>query len=229
MGGPILFLIPISHILIHGPAQYISQLSCLSVWLSGLLVFMSLGGSAYPEEHRDCSAAGVVIERPFGFSISSIYLSLGVLICPATTAAAAISTMWRSSITSSSKKLFPPSFSSSAYPRADEVIRPLLSCFQFLSTASPSSSIPTSQPPTSALDPLKLGLGLGGKSDGVRAFASSSATAFDLSSLTSSKARDAVDLARHYGRCYWELSKARLRQFISRLQMDKLFGLLRVG
>ncbi|OWM68394.1 protoheme IX farnesyltransferase, mitochondrial isoform X2 [Punica granatum] len=122
--------------------------------------------------------------------------------------------MWRSSITSSSKKLFPPSFSSSAYPRADEVIRPLLSCFQFLSTASPSSSIPTSQPPTSALDPLKLGLGLGGKSDGVRAFASSSATAFDLSSLTSSKARDAVDLARHYGRCYWELSKARLSMLV---------------
>lgn len=43
------------------------------------------------------------------------------------------------------------------------------------------------------------------------ASSSSAAASLDLSSLASLKAKDAVDFARHYGRCYWELSKARLR------------------
>lgn len=41
-----------------------------------------------------------------------------------------------------------------------------------------------------------------------------SASAADLSSLAASsmgKAKDVAYLAKHYGRCYWELSKARLR------------------
>lgn len=39
-------------------------------------------------------------------------------------------------------------------------------------------------------------------------------SAVDLSSFAASsvlKSREVVDLAKHYGRCYWELSKARLR------------------
>lgn len=41
-----------------------------------------------------------------------------------------------------------------------------------------------------------------------------SASAFHLSSLAAAsafKATEAAGLAKHYGRCYWELSKARLR------------------
>lgn len=41
-----------------------------------------------------------------------------------------------------------------------------------------------------------------------------SSSAFDLPSLAAAsalKAKEVADLAKHYGRCYWELSKARLR------------------
>lgn len=41
-----------------------------------------------------------------------------------------------------------------------------------------------------------------------------SATAVDLpaaASVSAFKAKEVADFAKHYGRCYWELSKARLR------------------
>ncbi|CAA2985344.1 protoheme IX farnesyltransferase, mitochondrial [Olea europaea subsp. europaea] len=44
-----------------------------------------------------------------------------------------------------------------------------------------------------------------------------STRAADLSSLAASsvlKAKDLADLAKHYGRCYWELSKARLSMLV---------------
>ncbi|KAG5076001.1 hypothetical protein JHK84_057232 [Glycine max] len=42
-----------------------------------------------------------------------------------------------------------------------------------------------------------------------------SATSFDISSASASKATtDFVSLTRHYGRCYWELSKARLSMLV---------------
>lgn len=120
--------------------------------------------------------------------------------------------MWRSSFASSSKKVLLSSLSAPAYHTTEEITRPLLSSFQFFSTAATSqSTIPTSQSLPSTSDPLKLGLGFSDKSDGIRAFASSSAAAFSLSSLVSSKSLDVGGLARHYGQCYWELSKARLR------------------
>ncbi|XP_054807995.1 protoheme IX farnesyltransferase, mitochondrial [Prosopis cineraria] len=72
-----------------------------------------------------------------------------------------------------------------------------------------SSSVPDS-------NSLKLGLT---KSDGIPAVSASSSStgAVDLTSLISaspSKAREIVDLTRHYSRCYWELSKARLSMLV---------------
>ncbi|KAG8653765.1 hypothetical protein MANES_05G061000v8 [Manihot esculenta] len=75
---------------------------------------------------------------------------------------------------------------------------------QFLSRCSSSSA---AIPPHS--DSLKSRF-LNRKSDGIRAFSpTSSAAAVDLSPLTS-----AMQLARHYSRCYWELSKARLSMLV---------------
>ncbi|KAA0049085.1 hypothetical protein IC582_012393 [Cucumis melo] len=67
-------------------------------------------------------------------------------------------------------------------------------------SSSPSSS-----------DPIRLGYS---NSHGVRVFSSVA----DPSSLAStpavSRVREVVDLARHYGSCYWELSKARLSMLV---------------
>ncbi|CAL5382528.1 unnamed protein product [Camellia sinensis] len=69
--------------------------------------------------------------------------------------------------------------------------------------------------PSSSPDSLKLGFP---KLDPVRSSGfASSAAAIDASPLAAasvSRARDVVDLARHYGRCYWELSKARLSMLV---------------
>ncbi|XP_028751628.1 protoheme IX farnesyltransferase, mitochondrial [Neltuma alba] len=101
----------------------------------------------------------------------------------------------------SSRNINPPSFST------DGVLR--LCLLSHSHRLYSSSSVPDSN---SSLDSLKLGLT---KSDGLPAVSasSSSAGAVDLTSLVSasaSKAREIVDLTRHYSRCYWELSKARL-------------------
>ncbi|KAF8407433.1 hypothetical protein HHK36_006566 [Tetracentron sinense] len=67
----------------------------------------------------------------------------------------------------------------------------------------------------SSTDSLKLGFDKPGE---VRAFgfASSETVLYPSALLTASasKARDFVDAARHYGRCYWELSKARLSMLV---------------
>lgn len=81
------------------------------------------------------------------------------------------------------------------------VLSPQLLSRSLYSSASSSSSSPS--------DSFKLGF-QNLKYDGIRAFSSSSsASAVDLSPLTS-----ALHLARHYTRCYWELSKARLRSIL---------------
>ncbi|XP_028095182.1 protoheme IX farnesyltransferase, mitochondrial-like [Camellia sinensis] len=78
---------------------------------------------------------------------------------------------------------------------------------QFYSTTATS--------PSSSPDSLKLGFP---KLDPVRSSGfASSAAAIDASPLAAesvTRARDVVDLARHYGRCYWELSKARLSMLV---------------
>ncbi|KAI3430131.1 Heme O synthase [Psidium guajava] len=122
--------------------------------------------------------------------------------------------MWRSSLSfSSTRKLLSSSSSSSSTHHSFYSIagRPLQSLSGSSSTSSVAATPSHPNPSVSATS----GVGLIGGADGVRGFASSSpaavtATAFDVSSLASSRARDVVDLARHYGRCYWELSKARL-------------------
>lgn len=134
--------------------------------------------------------------------------------------AATAAAMWRSSLSfSSARKLLSSSLSSPSsstnHSFYSVATRPLQSLSG--SSSSPSAAAPPSHPnpPVAATS----GVGLIGRADGVRGFASSSsaavaaaaAAAFDVSALASSRARDAVDLARHYGRCYWELSKARLR------------------
>lgn len=68
-------------------------------------------------------------------------------------------------------------------------------------THARSASSVADTPPSSAADSRKLGF---------RAFGSAAAidTTPSLAALSVSRA---VDIVRHYGQCYWELSKARLR------------------
>ncbi|CAL5331204.1 unnamed protein product [Camellia sinensis] len=122
--------------------------------------------------------------------------------------------MLRNSVSFSSKVLTssnPNSKSTFLFPGISTTyygIERSLSHSQFYSTTatSPSSSSP---------DSLKLGFP---KLDPVRSSGfTSSAAAIDASPLAAasvSRARDVVDLARHYGRCYWELSKARLSMLV---------------
>ncbi|KAL7233858.1 hypothetical protein ACSBR1_017462 [Camellia fascicularis] len=89
----------------------------------------------------------------------------------------------------------------------------LLKLSEFLSHSQFHSTTATS--PSSSPDSLKLGFP---KLDPVRSSGfASSAAAIDASPLAAasvSRVRDVVDLARHYGRCYWELSKARLSMLV---------------
>ncbi|KAJ7957276.1 protoheme IX farnesyltransferase, mitochondrial-like [Quillaja saponaria] len=123
--------------------------------------------------------------------------------------------MWRNSISFSSKLLL----SSSRYPKpfaypsvfkANGVLPLLL--FSHSHHLYSSSSIPTSDSSSDSLKPVFQ------KSDGVRGFSASSSTSVvDLSymvSASASKAGEILDLASHYGRCYWELSKARLSMLV---------------
>ncbi|XVE81476.1 hypothetical protein DITRI_Ditri15bG0067300 [Diplodiscus trichospermus] len=111
--------------------------------------------------------------------------------------------MWRNSATLSFSSKLLSSSSSSSYPIyiryasafsisspnvvVEEALFPSFQRF-YCSSAAPS-------PSPSSGSVIKLGF-LADKSDALRPL--------------SSKARDAIQLARHYGRCYWELSKARL-------------------
>ncbi|XP_043695434.1 protoheme IX farnesyltransferase, mitochondrial [Telopea speciosissima] len=124
--------------------------------------------------------------------------------------------MWRNSASFSSKLLSvsnpTPSIHFSSNPlRSADIFSAYgvrTGLFQILLYSS-SAGIPSS------VDSLKLGLE---KSDGGRAFGSaSSAMDFNTSNLASasvSKARDLAESIRHYGRCYWELSKARLSMLV---------------
>lgn len=113
--------------------------------------------------------------------------------------------MWRNSRSFSAKLR---SSSSSPNPstsyRHIAVARPSLRVVYPYSSSLFSS---VSSSPSSS-DPIRLGFP---NSDGFSSVA-------DPSSLASAsvvpRTREAVDLARHYGRCYWELSKARLRYFV---------------
>ncbi|CAN6720125.1 unnamed protein product [Malus baccata var. baccata] len=108
--------------------------------------------------------------------------------------------MWRNSKTLSSK--FPISnnplyhLSSASSSAAQGGVRPALL------SHSLTQSYPYSPTPSPS-DSLKLGLH---RADGVGALPA----AADLASLASR----ASHLARHYGRCYWELSKARLSMLV---------------
>ncbi|KAF7154649.1 hypothetical protein RHSIM_Rhsim01G0145300 [Rhododendron simsii] len=105
--------------------------------------------------------------------------------------------MWRNSASFSSKLL---SFSN---PNSGSTF-----LSSAISTANYAFGRSLSHSPPSTGD-LKLGFP---KLDRIPSsgFASSAATAIDASL----RARDVVDLARHYGRCYWELSKARLSMLV---------------
>lgn len=107
--------------------------------------------------------------------------------------------MWRNSLSFSSKLIISHSpVSSSA---ANVVVRPLFlyQAESFLNYSSSASS-------PSLSDSIKVGLQR--SQDGVRAV---SASSVDISSLAAYSVKKASDLARHFGQCYWELSKARLR------------------
>ncbi|EXB40722.1 Protoheme IX farnesyltransferase [Morus notabilis] len=86
----------------------------------------------------------------------------------------------------------------SYYPFTISSVENGVVCSTFLSRFSSSSSSPSIQ------ESLKLGPQT---SNGVRLV---SAVSVDFPAMAASKVREAADLARHYGRCYWELSKARL-------------------
>ncbi|XP_058204587.1 protoheme IX farnesyltransferase, mitochondrial [Rhododendron vialii] len=105
--------------------------------------------------------------------------------------------MWRNSLSFSSKLL------SSSNPNSGSTF-----LSSAISTANYAFGRSLSHSPSSTGD-LKLGFP---KLDRIPSsgFASSAATAIDASL----RARDVVDLARHYGRCYWELSKARLSMLV---------------
>lgn len=93
---------------------------------------------------------------------------------------------------------------------------------RFSSRISASSSLPNprlipwsrelcavnsfSQPPVSSESTAKLGI-TGVRSDANRVFATATATTGEISSRVAAVA----GLGHHYARCYWELSKARLR------------------
>ncbi|KDP41119.1 hypothetical protein JCGZ_03610 [Jatropha curcas] len=116
--------------------------------------------------------------------------------------------MWRNPVSFSSKLLanrnyyLHGSWFPSIFAANDVVSVPQLLC-----RCSLSSTASTTAAATSSADSLKSML-LNRKSDGIRAFSASS-SALDLSLLSS-----AMQLARHYSRCYWELSKARLSMLV---------------
>ena len=71
-----------------------------------------------------------------------------------------------------------------------------------------------SSPSSATSGSLKLGIS-SHKSDGIRSFSSSSAAGPAVVDHLSPSLASAVQLGRHYTRCYWELSKARLRSALS--------------
>ncbi|KAJ6729287.1 hypothetical protein OIU85_020231 [Salix viminalis] len=70
-----------------------------------------------------------------------------------------------------------------------------------------------SSPSAATSGSLELGIS-SRKSDGVRSFSSSSAAVPAVVDHLSSPLTSALQLGRHYSRCYWELSKARLSMLV---------------
>ncbi|KAG5251982.1 protoheme IX farnesyltransferase [Salix suchowensis] len=70
-----------------------------------------------------------------------------------------------------------------------------------------------SSPSSATSGSLELGIS-SRKSDGVRSFSSSSAAVPAVFDHLSSPLTSALQLGRHYSRCYWELSKARLSMLV---------------
>uniref|UniRef100_A0A5B6YKZ9 Heme O synthase n=1 Tax=Davidia involucrata TaxID=16924 RepID=A0A5B6YKZ9_DAVIN len=120
--------------------------------------------------------------------------------------------MWRNSLSFSSKLVT----SSNPNPKPTLLLSGIFTVnYGFERSVSHSKFYSASASSPSSDDSLKLGFP---RLDRTRAFGfASSATVVEPSSLAAasvSKARDVVDLARHYGRCYWELSKARLSMLV---------------
>lgn len=67
-----------------------------------------------------------------------------------------------------------------------------------------------SEPPLPSESTAKLGI-TGVRSDANRVFASSTVAATATTGEISSRVAAMAGLGHHYARCYWELSKARLR------------------
>lgn len=109
--------------------------------------------------------------------------------------------MWRNS---GSKLLLSCNQRSYVYASNEDVCLPSQLLSRYLSTTTTTTAA------AAGLDLFKLGLAdrrICRNGNGVRAFSTAaSAAAVDILPLTS-----VGNLARHYGRCYWELSKARLR------------------
>ncbi|XP_016456516.2 protoheme IX farnesyltransferase, mitochondrial [Nicotiana tabacum] len=107
--------------------------------------------------------------------------------------------MWRNTVGFSSKLL--------AASKASSSLRvPLL--HHGVVTRSTSTAAGSGPESTEAAGSVKLGFSSG----------SPGSSAVDLSSFVAAasvlKSRDVVDFAKHYGRCYWELSKARLSMLV---------------
>ncbi|KAA8538649.1 hypothetical protein F0562_028157, partial [Nyssa sinensis] len=117
--------------------------------------------------------------------------------------------MWRNSLSFSSKLV---ASSNPNHPKSTLLLSGVFTVnYGFERSVSHSEFYSASASSPSSADSLKSGFP---RLDRARSFGfSSSAAVVEQSSLaaaSASKARDVVDLARHYGRCYWELSKARL-------------------
>ncbi|CAI0378248.1 unnamed protein product [Linum tenue] len=112
--------------------------------------------------------------------------------------------MWRNSASRSSKLIW------NGYALSPSSLSTLRSSRSVPNSVFPLSSVPAvASPSHSPSDPSKLGF-LPGRSDGIRALSSvPSPAAVDIPSLTYG-----VQLARHYGQCFWELSKARLSMLV---------------
>nr|GMD65184.1 protoheme IX farnesyltransferase, mitochondrial [Ipomoea batatas] len=112
--------------------------------------------------------------------------------------------MWRSSLSLSSKLVHTSNSNASIL-----LLRAPLTHHGLLSRSTSSAAGSESTTPA---DSVKLGL-----SSASWARDGHSSSAVDLSSFAAAsvlKSREVLDLAKHYGRCYWELSKARLSMLV---------------
>ncbi|KAK9664754.1 hypothetical protein RND81_14G065400 [Saponaria officinalis] len=115
--------------------------------------------------------------------------------------------MWRNSLSFSSKRVnllvSNPNITPNLHP--NPIFSPNSSHFNiFDSRFAPLSHLYSSTIPQPSSDPVKFGLGLHRLSSIGAVSSSSSSSVF----------RDVAGAVSHYGRCYWELSKARLSMLV---------------